>query len=70
MNKRLSLILALFFIMDVWGYAIAGETYAPPAQPMEAHVPIRALTSGPQAHWFAYYDKHQFGPTGLNIGQV
>lgn len=63
MNKRLSLILALFFIMDVWGYAIAGETYAPPAQPMEAHVPIRALTSGPQAHWFAYYDKHQFDPS-------
>ncbi len=28
-----------------------------------AVVPLRALTSGPKAHWFAYYDKHQFDPS-------
>jgi hypothetical protein len=28
-----------------------------------AHVPIRALTSGDQPHWFGYYDKYQFDST-------
>jgi len=28
----------------------------------ECEVPIRAITQGPQAHWFGYYDKHQFSP--------
>ena len=23
-------------------------------------MPVRAITSGPEAHWFAYYDKLQF----------
>lgn len=34
-----------------------------PAQPdpaYEAFVPMRAITEGPKAHWFGYYDKHQF----------
>lgn len=26
--------------------------------------PVRAITRGPQFHWFAYYDKLQFDPTG------
>ena len=34
-----------------------------PDTPMEAHVPMRAITSGPAAHWFAYYDKYQFDPS-------
>ena len=39
--------------------AIAGE-----GEPkMETHVPVRAITSGPQPHWFGYYDKFQFDPT-------
>ena len=29
-----------------------------------AAVPIRAITSGPGRHWFGYYDKLQFDPTG------
>lgn len=32
--------------------------------------PARAITSGPGFHWFGYYDKHQFDPTGsLVLGQ-
>lgn len=26
-------------------------------------IPIRAITTGPEFHWFGYYDKHQFDPT-------
>ena len=26
--------------------------------------PVRAITRGPKSHWFAYYDKLQFDPTG------
>src|SRR5882757_4503883 len=26
--------------------------------------PIRAITRGPHFHWFGYYDKFQFDPTG------
>lgn len=29
----------------------------------EVDVPIRAITSGSDAHWFAYYDKLQFDPS-------
>ncbi len=33
----------------------------------EAHVPIRAITHGPNSHWFGYYDKHQFDVTGRYV---
>ena len=33
----------------------------PPVR-VESHVPIEALTQGTTAHWFGYYDKHQFDP--------
>lgn len=29
--------------------------------------PIRAITRGPKFHWFAYYDKLQFDPTGRYV---
>ncbi|MCU0341635.1 MAG: twin-arginine translocation signal domain-containing protein, partial [Spirosomaceae bacterium] len=32
-----------------------------------ADVPVRALTKGHKFHWFGYYDKHQFDPTGRYI---
>ena len=40
---------------------------------LEATVPARAITRGPQSHWFAYYDKIQFDPTdryvlGMEVG--
>jgi hypothetical protein len=30
-------------------------------------VPIRAITKGPKFHWFAYYDKLQFDPSGRYV---
>ncbi|NQU43143.1 hypothetical protein HQ520_07645 [bacterium] len=30
----------------------------------QCYVPIRAITQGPKYHWFAYYDKLQFDPSG------
>jgi len=38
-----------------------------------ANVPMRAITQGPMAHWFGYYDKFQFDPTnrfvlGMEVG--
>ena len=30
-------------------------------------VPVRALTRGPRVHWFGYYDKDQFDPTGRYV---
>ena len=51
------LCLASLFIMG----NVDAETI--PEVPMEAHVPIRAITTGPAAHWFGYYDKFQFDPS-------
>ncbi|MEM8913260.1 MAG: hypothetical protein AAGC97_15950 [Planctomycetota bacterium] len=31
---------------------------------LETHVPMSTITSGPRFHWFGYYDKRQFDPTG------
>jgi hypothetical protein len=33
----------------------------------EALPPVRALTKGPLFHWFAYYDKFEFDPTGRYV---
>ncbi|MBI1319563.1 MAG: hypothetical protein GC168_11540 [Candidatus Hydrogenedens sp.] len=44
-----------------------GATADEPEVRFESHVPIRAITSGPQAHWFGYYDKQQFSPDGRYI---
>lgn len=30
-------------------------------------VPVRAITRGPRFHWFGYYDKLQFDPTGRYV---
>ena len=31
---------------------------------VESWIPFRAVTTGPKQHWFAYYDKLQFDPSG------
>lgn len=33
-------------------------------KPQEKLPPVRTITRGPKFHWFAYYDKLQFDPTG------
>jgi hypothetical protein len=34
---------------------------------LTATVPVRAITHGPKFHWFGYYDKFQFDPTGRYV---
>ena len=29
--------------------------------------PVRAITAGPKFHWFSYYDKLQFDPSGRYV---
>lgn len=35
--------------------------------PLETFVPYRQPTSGPQHHWFGYYDKREFDPTNTLV---
>jgi len=35
--------------------------------PLPMLPPVRALTRGPKLHWFGYYDKLQFDPTGRYV---
>ncbi|MEM6363110.1 MAG: hypothetical protein AAF745_01695 [Planctomycetota bacterium] len=35
-----------------------------PIGKLETMVPCRAITRGPMFHWFGYYDKREFDPTG------
>ncbi len=35
--------------------------------PLEAFVPTRQITHGPQHHWFGYYDKQEFDPSGKYV---
>jgi hypothetical protein len=39
----------------------------PPGTAIEASVPTRAITRGPKAHWFGYYDKFQFDSSGRYV---
>jgi hypothetical protein len=34
---------------------------------VESEFPVRAITAGPNAHWFGYYDKLQFDPSGRYV---
>jgi len=56
------------------GLAAAGAASSLPwsparllAQAKLAGLPVRALTKGPEFHWFGYYDKLQFDPTGRYV---
>jgi len=41
----------------------AGRGFAAPAS-AQSPPPVRVVTKGPRHHWFGYYDKLQFDPTG------
>ena len=49
---------------------LAGQTFSPSQQSSnivggcEFFSPIRPVTGGPKFHWFSYYDKLQFDPSG------
>jgi hypothetical protein len=36
-------------------------------RPLHGAPPVRAITRGPKFHWFGYYDKLQFDPTGRYV---
>jgi len=48
--------------LAVWRRAPAAEAKGKPMSDTPA--PVRAITRGPKFHWFGYYDKLQFDPTG------
>ena len=35
--------------------------------PLETYVPCRAITRGSKKHWFGYYDKREFDPSGTRV---
>ncbi len=47
--------------------AVGEVTRPKPEKAFEANVPIRAITHGPKSHWFGYYDKFQFDPSGRYV---
>lgn len=49
------------------GLALTGLTHTPVIKAEEALPPVRRLTNGPKFHWFGYYDKWQFDPTGRYV---
>ncbi|NLN92560.1 MAG: hypothetical protein GX130_04515 [Candidatus Hydrogenedens sp.] len=57
MRFQTSTVLILFIALSLSVSATADTSLC------EAEVPFMALTEGPMAHWFAYYDKFQFDPS-------
>lgn len=55
----------LRFLATAIGAATTRRTSARSA--VEALPPVRAITSGPKAHWFGYYDKREFDPSGRYV---
>lgn len=48
--------------------ALAGwSVVSTPAWAAETLPPVRAITRGPKFHWFGYYDKLEFDPTGRYV---
>lgn len=52
------------FLQALAATALAGGLRAQDAAKLP---PIRAITRGPKFHWFGYYDKFQFDPTGRYV---
>ena len=57
-NRIVNLVLAILCLAGP-----VGAKDAPKAPPP----PVRAITRGPKFHWFGYYDKFQFDPTGRYV---
>ena len=36
-------------------------------EPSEKLPPVRQITTGPKFHWFGYYDKREFDPSGRYV---
>ncbi|MBN2327608.1 MAG: hypothetical protein JXR73_10680 [Candidatus Omnitrophica bacterium] len=66
-------IIAIRYVCAAALCAAAGAELAGAAEEtaeaggMEAYVPCEEVTAGPQSHWFSYYDKFQFDPSGRYV---
>ena len=65
--------MATLGMTQMMAMALTADGTEAPEKPLEAHVPIRAITQGPKSHWFGYYDKLQFDATdryvlGMEVG--
>lgn len=47
--------------------ALAAPRWLPGAEASASLPPVRQLTRGPKHHWFSYYDKREFDPTGRYV---
>ena len=61
-RRRFAALSAGALATSMRSSAIAAET-----APLETFVPCRAITRGPKRHWFGYYDKREFDPTGALV---
>jgi hypothetical protein len=59
-------VILLFAIMCFFTVVLRAErSDGNPENPrLTKSPPVRAITHGPKYHWFGYYDKYQFDPTG------
>ena len=71
MNKNLLLLLALALLLAACSPAVkedaAAAPDAVPAVLVAENVSARAITKGPGHHWFGYYDKLEFDPSGRYV---
>jgi hypothetical protein len=56
-----------FFIKQITGSTVALSMPAILGFSKEKNIPIRAITKGPEFHWFGYYDKLQFDPSNRYV---
>ena len=49
------------------GWGVEASRIEQAGRGTDAEVPIRAITQRPAYHWFGYYDKLQFSPTGRYV---
>jgi hypothetical protein len=75
-NPRLAeAVTAIWATLWAMSWAGAAQTNTPPQvsppaqwpELSETWVPVRPITRGPAYHWFGYYDKLQFDPSGRYV---
>jgi len=59
--------MVLLFVISAAGTPFAAEDSVELEKRIEAFVPCKAITQGPKSHWFSYYDKLQFDPSGRYV---
>ena len=71
--KVKNLLAAILIVFSVHYDSVAAQTIANPVtqedvpKRIESWVPVRPLTHGPAYHWFGYYDKLEFDPSGRYV---